>query len=118
VDHNQLIEAVAELGLDPDRVVSWQDAAQKGQASPEVGYNIIVGAKGTRVLSATGRGSLAEAPYPGYSFTDEAQACEYVWRVVRSRAAPELLTATERETNRRLAEETIAHRSTRSKKVR
>ncbi|RKR74680.1 hypothetical protein [Frondihabitans australicus] len=102
-----LREHVQGLGLDVGRLVSRHTT--ESRVSGEVGYNIIVGSHGAKILASTGRGGLVPAPYAGFTFPDEEEACSFVWRMIRSQVAPELLTPSEKELIRAEAIETLKH---------
>jgi len=98
MDFARLRDAVRGLGLNDLLLISLTRDVRG--ASPEVGYNLLQQEDGVRILAGNERGQLVEAPYAGCVFADESSACAYVWRRIRTVAAPESLTDEERELNR------------------
>jgi hypothetical protein len=98
MDFARLRDAVRRIGLNDLLLISLIHDVRG--ASPEVGYNVLQQEDGIRILAGNERGQLVEAPYAGCVFADESSACAYVWRRIRTVAAPESLTDEERELNR------------------
>ena len=105
----ELVVAVSAIGLEARSLVAFWDGARGEQPLASVAYNIVHTHNGYGVWMGVGRGELAEGPYEGFRFSDEASACAYVWRSIRSDAAPELLSPDEEKEVAREAEDSVAH---------
>ncbi|RKR73938.1 hypothetical protein [Frondihabitans australicus] len=109
MNYSDLVTAVQSARLDANRLVDFVSDA--GEVSASVAYSIVATGPEFAVLAGMGRGELTELPDDGYRFASESDACEFVWRHIRSTAAPDLLSDDEEELLRREAAESIARQT-------
>jgi hypothetical protein len=105
----ELVAAVEAAGLDANRLV---DRVRLGRtASENIAYSIVDTPSGLAVLGGMGRGELTELPDDGYRFGSEDDVCDFVWRHIRSNAAPELLSDKDKDLLRQEAADSVARQT-------
>ncbi len=109
MNYPELVEAVRSAGLDAHRLVDRVHDDRR--VSESVAYSIVDTPTGLAVVAGMGRGETTELPDDGFRFSMESDAVEFVWRHIRSNAAPETLSEAENEMLRREAEESIARQA-------
>lgn len=111
MDSAELKIALTDLGLDANRLVAFILADAGERPLSEVAYNVVVNHDAHIVVSGVGRGKLSQVPLSDTVFRSESDACEFVWRRIRTVTARDTLSEDEITKNRGEAEAILAKRA-------
>jgi hypothetical protein len=111
MNFNDLFNAVARLGMRPQEILTSCDVTRGERPSAGPSFVLVRESDGFTVLSNGGRGDLFERPYTGHRFKSEADAADYLWRLIRSTYVPEQLSAAEVDLEEKEAEADVDRRT-------
>jgi len=109
MNFSDLVAAVEAAGLNASRLVDRVPSPRT--VSANTGYSIVDTESGFAVMAGMGRGEITELPDDGYRFASESDACEFVWRQIRSNASPDLLLEEDKRLLRQEAAASIARQT-------
>lgn len=107
MNYEDLTSGIADIGYDPNAVVTYVDESAGERAGVGPSYSLVRCQDGFTVMADGGRAEVYEKPFAGHRFASEDEAIQFLWRQIRWSRNPDLLNADDRAIMQREDEETL-----------